>query len=68
MCGLCSTNPDERRDARYGLETMRDDLRNLSNRYRDLADGSLKPHSPDAKRMAELAERVMKQLIREYLV
>ena len=67
MCNLCSSDPAEVHAEKKRLSSLSNKLSRLSKEYDNLAIGSIKPHSNDAKRVAMLSRMIIRDLVEEWV-
>ncbi len=67
MCGLCSSDPEERQRERRDCIATADALEQLAEHYRDLGSGTVNPHSDDAKIVGFAARNIVRLLVMEWV-
>jgi hypothetical protein len=68
MCGLCSSNKSERKQAQHEAAALADSLESMAGYERALASGHVKPHeSMNCEQMRLLAHDIIRRLVADYL-
>lgn len=66
MCNLCGT-PEEQMVGRKEEQRKADDLQRMASYCRQLANGSLKPHSDEMKKVSALGRSILRDLFNDYV-
>lgn len=66
MCGLCSQQESQRKDARDEALRISHDLKQASDLYYAMAHGRLKPHTDEIKPLSMLAKTIVRELVNEW--
>ena len=67
MCDLCSDDETVVADAIATSRLLAEQLGALATAYRQMADGTLDPHSPDAKAVGVVARDVVRELVADWV-